>query len=352
LHGKFDLGSVKNDASFGYSSSERDSNNPFGFGQATTPINIYNPSPIPQLVDPLKPSSYAPSVNSEKSLYIYDTASFGSSLKVLAGARRSDAAFTSTNQKTFVQTTKNSSPTAPGFGVLWDIAPQTTMYGSYMRAFEDGPTATAGSTNEFQNLEPTESTQKEIGIRSTFLKGFSVNIDYFDIVRSNAVKNTVAGARFNEFLYDGTSNLRGYEIAWNAEISRAWKLNGSAQFMKGTQLTEIDPKLNGLTPENMAEVMGNVNVEYRPASVKGLTLKAGANYIGPRFINAADEGSIPGVTLYSAGVAYQTKIVGRKTNFALNVTNLADKQYWAAVTSSAYGAGMGRGITFSIKTDL
>lgn len=352
LRGKFDLGSIRNDATFGYSSSERDSNNPFGFGQANTPINIYNPSPIPQLVDPLKPITYAPSVNLEKSLYIYDTASFGSSLKVLAGARQSDAAFTSTSQKTFVQTTKKSSPTAPGFGVLWDMAPQTTMYGSYMRAFEDGPTATAGATNEFQNLEPTESTQKEIGIRSTFLKGFYVNIDYFDIVRSNAVKNTVAGPRFNEFLYDGTSHLRGYELAWNAEVNRAWKLNGSAQFMQGTQQTEIDPRLNGLTPENMAEVMGNVNVEFRPASVKGLTLKAGANYIGPRFINAADEGSIPGVTLYSLGAAYQTKIAGRKTTMALNVTNLADKQYWAAVTSSAYGAGMGRGITFSIKTDL
>jgi iron complex outermembrane receptor protein len=349
LHGKFDLASVKNEASFGYSSSERDSNNPSGFGVKTATINIYNPLPIAYIADPMKASTYAPSVNLEKSLYVYDTASLGQSLKVLAGVRSSDAAFTSTNQTTHVQTTKDFTPTAPGFGLLWDVAPMTTLYGSYMRAFEDGPTAPAGATNEFQNLAPTESTQKEIGIRSTFFKGFYVNVDYFDINRANAVTNAIS----KEFLYDGDSHLRGYEIAWSAQIDRAWKLNGTAQFMKGTQEgATIDKTLNGNSLENLAEVMGTLNVEYRPVSIRGLTLKAGANYNGPRFINAANEGSIPAVTLYSAGAAYQTKISGRKSTVALNVTNLDDKRYWASVTSSAYGAGMGRGITFSLKTDF
>jgi len=349
LGGKFDLWSIRNEASIGFSSSERKANNPFGFGQATTAINLYNPVPIPVLVDPNKPATYAPSVNLEKSIYVYDTVSISPTLKVLAGVRNSDAEFTSTNQKTFVQTTLKSSPTAPGAGVLWEVAPRTTVYGSYMRAFEDGPTATAGTVNEFQNLAPTESTQKEIGIRSTFFKGIYVNADYFDIVRANAVANQVAGAHFNEFLYDGTSHLRGYEIAASAEINRAWAANGTAQFMRGTQETLIDPALNGKSPENMAEVMGTFNVEYRPASVKGLTLKTGANYIGPRYINALNQGEIPGVTLYSAGAAYQTRIAGHKTNLQVNITNLANTRYWAAVTSSAYGAGMERGISFSAK---
>ncbi|MCX7176801.1 MAG: TonB-dependent receptor, partial [Proteobacteria bacterium] len=178
LQGKFDLGPVKNDASIGYSSSERDGNNPFGFAAATTPINIYDPAPIPRLVDPNKPISYAPSVNLEKSLYVYDTVALGQSLKILAGARKSDTEFTSTNQKTFARTTLKSTPTAPGAGLLWEVAPRTTVYGSYMRAFEDGPTATANTKNEFQILEPTESTQKEIGVRSTFFKGFYANVDY------------------------------------------------------------------------------------------------------------------------------------------------------------------------------
>lgn len=351
LHGKFNLGPIRNEASVGYSSSERDANNPFGFAQLNTPINIYNPQPIPQLIDPNKASSYAPSVNLEKSLYVYDTVTLTPTLKVLAGVRKSDAEFTSTNQKTFVQTTQKATPTAPGAGLLWELAPRTTLYGSFMRAFEDGPTATANTTNEFQNLAPTESTQKEIGIRSTYFKGIYLNIDYFDIVRANAVANQVAGARFNEFLYDGTSHLRGFEIAASAEINRALSVNGTAQLMRGTMQPVIDPALSGKTPENMAEVMGTFNLAYRPAFTPGLTLKAGANYIGPRFINALNQGQIPGVTLLSVGAAYQTKFAGHKTSLQLNVNNLADKRYWAAVTSSSYGAGMERGISFSAKIE-
>jgi len=352
LHGKFDLGSLKNDTTIGYSSSERAGNNPFGPGAASTAINIYNPLPIPQLVDPNKPIVYAPSLNLEKSFYVYDTVAIGSSLKVLAGIRSSDAQFMSTNQKTFAQTTLKTTPTAPGAGLLWEIAPRTTVYGSYMRAFEDGPTAPANTTNEYQILAPTESTQKEIGIRSTFFKGLYANVDYFDIVRANAVANQVAGAHLNEFLYDGTSHLYGIEIAASAEINRSWSVNGTAQIMRGTMVTVIDPNLNGKSPENMAEMMGTLNLQYRPASVTGLSLKAGANYIGPRFINALNQGAIPGVTLLSAGAAYQTKIAGRKTTMQLNVTNLANKRYWAAVTSSAYGAGMERGLNFSAKTEF
>lgn len=352
VQGKFELWSVKNEASLGYSSSERDSNNPFGFATATVPINIYNPAPIPQLVDPNKPVTYAPSVNLEKSLYVYNTASIGSTLKILLGVRKSDAEFTSTSQKTFVQTTRNSSPVAPGGGILWEFAPRTTLYGSYMRAFEDGPTATANTTNEFQNLEPTESTQKEIGIRTAYFKGFYANIDYFDIVRANAVANQVAGPHFNEFLYDGTTHLRGFEIAANAEINRYWAVNGTAQIMKGTQQTVIDPALNGKTPENTADVIATFNVEYRPQWLSGLNLKLGSSYTGPRYINALNQGKIPGVTLFSGGAAYQTKIAGHKTNFQLNVANLANKRYWNSVTSSAFGAGMERSIRFSVKTDF
>ncbi|MCX7176802.1 MAG: TonB-dependent receptor, partial [Proteobacteria bacterium] len=172
-----------------------------------------------------------------------------------------------------------------------------------------------------------------------------------DILRANAVANQAPGARFNEFLYDGTSHLRGFEIAASAEITRSLAVNGTAQVMRGTMQTIIDPALNGKTPENMAEVMGTLNVEYRPASVTGLMFKAGANYTGPRFINALNQGKIPGVTLFSAGTAYQTKIAGHKTNLQLNVTNLANKWYWNSVTSSAFGAGMERGIRFSAKIE-
>lgn len=349
LKGRFGHGWFNNDATFGYSSSERQANNPFGFGAVTTPINIYNPAPIAQLADPNKPESYAPSQNLEKSIYVYDNISLGDSLKLLAGVRKSDASFTSTNQKTFAQNTLHSKPTAPGAGILWQVAPATTLYGSYMRALEDGPTATAGTVNEFQILAPTESVQKEIGLRTEYIKGVNLNVDYFDIVRANAVANQVAGAHFNEFLYDGTSHLHGFEIAGGARLGREWSASATAQLMRGSQDTVVNPALQGKTPENMAEVIATFNLDYRPLGVPGLTLKAGAAYTGPRFINALDQGKIAGVTLFSAGLGYQTKLAGHGANYQLSFANLTNKSYWNSVTSSAFGAGMVRAVRFSAK---
>jgi iron complex outermembrane recepter protein len=349
LKGRFQLAGLGNDASLGFSESERRANNPFGFGAVTTPINIYDPAPIPLLTDPQKPEKFAPSRNLEKSVYVYDTVAIGSSVKVLAGVRKSDAEFTNTNQKTFVQNTLKSRPTAPGAGVLWELAPRTVLYGSFMRAVEDGPTATAGSTNEFQILAPTQSTQKEIGLRSEFVKNTNVNIDYFDINRANAVTNKVKGAQFNEFLYDGTSHLYGFEISANARLSPEWAINGTAQLMRGIQNTSIDPALDGKTPENLANVIATFNVAYQPHWMPRLTLKAGAAYTGPRFIDALDEGKIPGVTLFSLGASYQTLFAGHKTSLQVAISNLADKWYWNSVTSSAYGAGMERALRFSAK---
>jgi iron complex outermembrane receptor protein len=349
LVGRFALAGIANDAAFGASESIRRANNPFGFASVNTPINIYDPAPIPYFQRPDKPENYAPSRNQEKSLYVYDTVSLTSTLKVLAGVRKSAAEFTNTNQKTFARSTLESRPTAPGAGIMWEVAPRTTVYGSFMRAVEDGPTATAGSVNEFQILAPTQSTQKEVGLRTAFFGPVFANIDYFDIERANAVTNKVAGPQYNEFLYDGTSHLRGFEIAANARFSSEWSASASAQLMRATQQTLIDPALNGKTPENTANVMGTFTLAYNPAWMRKLTLRAGASYTGPRFINALDQGQIPGVSLFNAAASYQTAFFGHKTNLQVAVSNLADKWYWNSVTSSAFGAGMQRALRFSAK---
>ncbi|MGZ5200173.1 MAG: TonB-dependent receptor [Telluria sp.] len=348
LLGHVDVAGFGNDVAFGVSESKRRANNPFGFASVSTPINIYDPAPIPYFERPDKPEKYAPSLNTEKSLYVYDTVAITHTFKVLAGVRKSDASFMSTNQKTFVQTTLKDRPTAPGLGATWQVAPNTAVYGSFMRAVEDGPTATAGAINEFQILAPAQSTQKEIGVRTDF-HGVYANIDYFDIKRANAVTNKAPGPLYNEFLYDGTSHLRGFEIAANARLTSEWSAHGSAQLMRGTQQTVIDPSLNGKTPENTANVMGTFNLSYNPAWMKKVTFKAGASYTGPRYINALNQGEIPGVSLYNAAVSYRTMLGRHNTNFQVAVSNLTNKWYWNSVTSSAFGAGMQRAIRFSAK---
>ena len=194
LKGRFGLGWFTTRPRSAIPSSERQANNPFGFGAVTTPINIYNPAPIAPLADPNKPESYAPSQNLRKEhlrlrqhqpRLVAQAAGRGAQVRRQLHQHQPEDASPGTR---CIRSRPRRAPASCG---KWRRA--TTLYGSYMRALEDGPTATAGTVNEFQILAPTESVQKEIGVRTEYIKGVNLNVDYFDIVRANAVANQVAG---------------------------------------------------------------------------------------------------------------------------------------------------------------
>jgi len=219
---------------------------------------------------------------------------------------------------------------------------------------EDGPIAPSGPiqgksvSNAFAVLEPSMSTQKEIGLRSSYFPGTSINIDYFDIVKKNTnlLPDTPTSVRFS---YDGDLHLFGWELQGSTAITRAWSVSASAQLMKAIQ----DGCSNdGMTTENTPKSIVSANVQYNTPWARGLTLRAGTSYVSARYIGNAQQGQIPSVTLYSAGASYATRISGYRTAFQLGIDNLTNKRYWASATSSAFGAGMDRAIRFSAKVDL
>jgi iron complex outermembrane receptor protein len=251
-------------------------------------------------------------------------------------------------------TTTKFTPMARGFGALYDIAPRTTVYSSYMQAMEDGPIAPSGPiqgktvSNAFAVLEPATSTQKEIGIRSTYFAGSSINLDYFDIVKRNT-NNIPDSATSVRFGYDGDLHLSGFELQASTQLTPAWALSGSAQLMKALQ----DGGANdGMTTENTPNSIVSANLEYRAPWARGLALKAGTSYVSARYVGNSQQGQIPAVTLFSAGAAYETRIAGNRTALQFGIDNLANKRYWSSATSSAFGAGMDRSFRFSAKVEL
>jgi iron complex outermembrane receptor protein len=358
LQGRFSTWSLGHALTVGYSSAQRDSNIPSTYSPLPAnnnkPINIYAPVEMPAPIDSNTPLTYLPNSSKDSGLYIYDTLSIGRDIKLLAGLRKTDYSFSQARVPNGPLMTTKFKPTAEGVGILYDITPQTTIYSSYMQAMEDGPIAPSGPiqgktvSNAFAVLEPSISTQREIGIRSTFFSGVYFNLDYFDIVKKNT--NLVPDSPTSvAFQYDGTLHLYGIELQANAAIARGWELSGSAQLMRARQQGGAN---DGKSTENTPESIIGVNLQHQPAWAPGLTLRAGASYVSSRFIGNAEQGAIPSVTLLSAGASYQTRIAGTKTSFQLGIENLANKRYWNSATSSAFGAGMDRSIRFSAKFDF
>ena len=237
---------------------------------------------------------------------------------------------------------------SPGYGVLYDILPTTTLFASYLQGLEAGATAPANAANANVILAPAISRQKEIGLRDSYFKGLSVSLSYFDITRANAVTDPIT----NVFDYNGDNDYKGVEAVVAYTFLRDWTINAAVLWLDAIQVAPNQPLIDGKVPENTPRWNGNVSLSYRVPQVPGLTVKAGLRSISRRPINPQDQGYIPGYTLWDAGVNYGTLIGGRRVTLQMSVDNLSDKRYWNSVQTGTYGIGMSTGVKFSGRVDF
>jgi len=304
--------------------------------------NIYDPIQLDPPVFTQPPTSLPLQTSTDIGTYLYDIISLGSKLKLLAGLR-----FTADRENNGVKRSTTYVNT-PAFGALFDVLPSLTLFASYMQGLEVGATAPVNAANAYEILAPAVSTQKEVGIRDSHIKGISVSFSYFDITRANAVVNPATKV----FEPAGDIHYWGVEGTLSIEILRRLTLDGALQWLRSVQNNPDDPNIDGLTPENTPRALGNLRLSYRLPWVPGLTLGAGASGITKRYVNPQNQGTIPGYVLYNASIGYATRIQKHRVLFQVVADNLANLRYWNSVQTGTYGTGMDRSIKMSVKFDL
>jgi len=343
LLGHFKTWGLTNDLTVGVSYTSRYS---VSYNQNNTTLtqkqNIYDPIELPPPVF-TKPFTANPAQDSKDGdIYFYDTMTVLPQLKLLAGVRWVK------DEEVNGPKTSTSYVASPGYGILYDILPTTTLFASYLQGLEAGGTSPANAANPNIILAPAVSKQKEIGIRDSYFKGLSVSVSYFDITRANAVTDPVT----NIFGYSGDLDYKGVEGTIAYTFLRDWTINGAVLWLDAIQNAPGQPLINGKVPESTAKWNGNVGLSYRAPWLPGLTLKAGVRGISNRPVNPQDQGYIPGYALYDAGVSYATRIAGKRVSFQLSVDNLANRRYWNSVTTGTYGIGMDTNMKFTAKIDF
>lgn len=342
--GHFGTWGITHDLTLGLSSSAR-----YGVSYDTNNVKLPQKQNIfePIVLDPpvfTKANVDKPAQTSTDSgLYAYDTIGVTPKLKLLLGVRR-------VQDKEEVEGSPSSTSyvTSPGYGVLYDVLPTTTLFASSMQGLEAGATAPANAANASEILAPAVSKQKEIGVRNSYVKGLSVSASYFTITRGNAVTDPTD----NVFKYLGDLEYKGVEATSAYQINRDWKVHAALLRLQAIQHSPAQPLIDSKVPENSPKWNANFGVAYRVASFPGLSIKGGVKLISQRPVNNQDQGYIPGYALYDAGLSYATHVAGRKASFGLNVDNLANRRYWNSVQTGTYGIGMDRSIKFNAKVDF
>jgi iron complex outermembrane recepter protein len=238
--------------------------------------------------------------------------------------------------------------TSPSYGVIYKFRPDTSIYATYIEGLEETGVAPINTTNQYQALQPAISKQKEIGFRTEAFDGITLAAGYFDIERESAHTDTAT----NTFVLAGLTRYRGIEYSASGEIGTDWSVYLSGLLLDPKLEKANNPAMKNNVPENTAKRTVSLFTEYRLPMVEGLSLNAGAYYIGERPVDNLNQAYISGYTLYTFGTRYVTRFDGHRATFQINVDNVTDKEYWAATGGGYLAVGSPRAVSFLVKYEL
>ena len=237
-------------------------------------------------------------------------------------------------------------------GVLYVADNGLTPYLSYAESFQPSGSNTNMSYT-LSAFDPVTGKQWEAGIKyqpASFdgLLTFSA----YDLRQQNILTNdpdlthNTCGTAGNSQcqVQDGEGRVRGVELEGRITPLEGFSVIGAASWMD----SEVTKSNNGYIGKQLAMVPDWAaalwaDYTFQAGGLEGLSLAAGVRYNGESHGDSANLYLIPGYTLWDAAIRYdvgQHGAVG--TQFALNVSNLADKRFVSTcggVSSCYYGTG-------------
>jgi iron complex outermembrane recepter protein len=303
--------------------------------------NLYTPIPITTVTYGAVPTTATTAglETQDTGIYALDQVTLSSQWLVMLGLRHSN--YKSDQGSNHYDDGK----TTPMASLVYKITPSLSAYTSFANGLEQGDTAPSGTANEGERLAPAVSRQKELGMRWRTEGGMLVSAALFDIQRPGYYTNSS-----NVYTADGQQSYTGVELSAQGQFTKQLAWQASTQWLDA-EFRNINTSYNGKSPENTAKRTGSAFLSYTLTSVPGLSLNGGAYYTGPRPVDDLNQAFLGGVTTFSIGSRYTTRLWGHQTSWQFNVDNLANKQYWAAA-GTRLAAAEPRTAKLTFKLDL
>lgn len=292
--------------------------------------NIYDPIAIP------KPTSFGPQIatlaeTNLSSEGVSDTMSIlDNRIQFTIGVRHQDAG--ADNTRTTVTSTEISSTDAsvwsPAYALVVKPLRNVSLYANYIEGLQMGTTVGPTYANAGEALQPSQTTQKEVGVKVDF-GSISTTFAAFDIAQPSLIAiNNVLG-------YDGEQRNRGLEFNVFGELTPTLRLLGGVALIDGRLEKTADGTNDGHKAQGVPDTSVNMGAEW-DTPIQGLTLNGRAIYTSGVYIDAANHYSIPDWTRYDVGARYtfDNPWNGKPMTVRFNVENVLDTNYYASSYSS------------------
>ncbi|MBV4412557.1 ferrichrome porin FhuA [Enterobacteriaceae bacterium YMB-R22] len=203
-----------------------------------------------------------------------------------------------------------------------------TPYLSYSESFEPNTGASASG----QAFKPSKGRQYEAGVKYV-PKDMPVVVTgaLFELTKSDNLMADPAPNHEFFSIQGGKVRARGLELEAKAAVNA--NINVTASYTYTDAQYTTDTKLKGNTPEQVPEHMASLWGDYTfyDGPLSGLTLGAGARYVGSAYGSPDNAFKVGSYTVANAVVKYDLARLGMSgSSVALNVNNLFDREYVAS----------------------
>jgi len=246
-------------------------------------------------------------------------------------------------------------------GLVFKPTPNGSIYLSWGTSSTpvgvDGGDGADGITATIQDLDPQRSRNIELGTKWDLLDArLSLTGAIFETEMTNARVVSDAGTTQNA----GRKKVKGAEIGFSGTIVDGWQVFGGYTYLDavvedngfvntGTTAAPVwtASPFNGNAFPNTAKHSASLWTTWSPSFVEGLSLGAGANYVGKVYGNVNNTKWVPSYTRWDAMVGYA---FNPRYSLQLNVQNLTNKTYFTKAYASHYAAiAPGRSATLAFN---
>ena len=240
------------------------------------------------------------------------------------------------------KTRYDESKTSPSVSLIYKPVPWLTTYATYIEGLQAGGTAPYNAMNAGELFAPQVSKQYEVGAKATVGDAL-LTLALFNIAL--LIRLTRAGVVYTE---SGKQVNNGLEFSVTGKVTPELTVIGGFTLLD-PKVKDADNKANdGNAPVDVAKQLAKLYAEYDINAVPGLALTGGAFYTGKQYTDVSNDYQLPSFTTFDAGARYRMKVSQNDLTLRMNVSNLANKDYWL----NSHYLGDPRTVQFSAQLEF
>jgi iron complex outermembrane receptor protein len=229
--------------------------------------------------------------------------------------------------------------TTPWAGLSWSPRASTMLYVSWGQGaeLEAVPNRPTKFVNAGDVLPALKSEQTEMGMKwqanprlLLSAAAFSIDKPYADDqATASGIPLRIAGGK--------TARHRGVEMAAVGQVSTKLSLQASLTLIDAKYTSAIDPALVGQMVTNVPKAKASLFADYKIAMLPGLSISGLITHESGKNVTADGAVTLPAAWQLDAGLRYQNRMIGKSTQWSLNVENLTDRSYWREAPTQYWG---------------